>query len=248
MLIYTMVHECPRCGYCSRNKSDLRNHYRRKSPCVIKLSNITIDKCKMMLENKKLKKIKLVPIVIDEEKQELVKTITMLKEQVQLLMKNHNGNNHHNNNTNSNNITNVINIHSYKNTDYKIVEKAMNRCINNNGGIDVGKLIEEIHFNEKFPQNKNIYIANSKTKRIMKYDGEKFVEDGRGEKGLEAVFNEKLSDIDGHEELNDNIKLASEETWMKFNDKTTVEKAEILEQIYKPLYNKRELVKNLIET
>ena len=96
--------------------------------------------------------------------------------------------------------------------------------------------------NENVPENHNVYIANSKTKRVMKYNGEDFIEDGRGERGLESIFNEKLGDIEENAELNESVKFAGDETWMNFNNKNKEDKKESLEEIYKPLYNKRERV------
>jgi uncharacterized C2H2 Zn-finger protein len=158
-------------------------------------------------------------------------------------------NNDNSTNDNSNNTNNIyININSYKNTDYTLIKDDIDDCIEN-GEINIGKLMEKVHFNDKFPQNRNVYISNSKTRRVMKYDGEKFIEDGMGNAGLETVFNEKLADIEEHQELTDDIKLAAEESWMKYNDKDTIQRKEVLEAIYKPLYNKRDIVnKNLIET
>jgi hypothetical protein len=252
LLKYNMtVHNCPRCGYNSKLKGDLRRHYIRKRPCVITHKNISQEDCLKLLEDPSLEISE-----IGHLKQQVEKQQKQIEDLIDAL-KNYQGNaNCNNNNTNTNtntnshnNINNVINIHSYKDTDYTVLEKALNSCIKTNGDIDIGKLMEKVHFNSKFPQNHNVYISNSKTRRVMKYDGEKFIEDGMGNTGLEKVFNEKLADIEEHQDLNDDIKIAAEETWMQYNDKDTIQRKEVLEAIYKPLYNKRDIVnKNLIET
>jgi hypothetical protein len=244
-------YKCPRCDYNTTKKSSIKNHYKRKRPCEILHEDITLANCLKLLKYDKKIPVEEQLKIEQEQKQELFETVKILKEQVQLLMKNQNnqGNTNCNNTNSHNNINNVINIHSYKDTDYTVLEKALNSCIKTNGEIDIGKLMEKVHFNSKFPQNHNVYISNSKTRRVMKYDGEKFIEDGMGNTGLEKVFNEKLADIEEHQDLNDDIKIAAEETWMQYNDKDTIQRKEVLETIYKPLYNKRELAnKPLIET
>ena len=39
------TYKCPRCGYSTNQKNDLRKHWRRKSSCQITLNDITIDDC-----------------------------------------------------------------------------------------------------------------------------------------------------------------------------------------------------------
>ena len=39
------TYKCPRCGYSTNQKNDLRKHWRRKISCQITLADITIDDC-----------------------------------------------------------------------------------------------------------------------------------------------------------------------------------------------------------
>ncbi len=236
------IYKCFRCNYKTSKKSSIQNHYKRKSPCKVSNKDISLEECLNMLNNKK---ILTVEEQLRQDNVKLLNALSMMQERLIKLenrVQGSNNTNCHNDNSTHNQIS--ININSYKNTDYKAVEKALTTCIKSNGEIDMGKLIEAIHFNDEAPQNHNVYIANSKTKRIMKYDGKKFEEDGRGDKGLEILFNEKLGDIEENEELNDKLKFAGEETWMTFNTNNDKDKKEILGNIYKPLYNKREKVLN----
>jgi hypothetical protein len=256
------MYECPRCHREMKQKGDLKKHFNRKKVCEIVYENFDIEKCFKLLEDGKLKiannkknhiceycnklfdrNSRLVTHSYICDKKILYDTIKKLEEKVNNLE-----NKQITVNNNSNNTNNIyININSYKNTDYTLIKDDIDDCIEN-GEINIGKLMEKVHFNDKFPQNRNVYISNSKTRRVMKYDGKKFIEDGMGNTGLEKVFNEKLADIEEHQELTDDIKLAAEESWMQYNDKDTIQRKEVLEAIYKPLYNKRDIVnKNLIE-
>ena len=62
-----MVHECPRCGYESKNMSNLRTHFNRKKKCKILNRDLSIVECKLMLENKQL--IKTIETVYDLKQQ-----------------------------------------------------------------------------------------------------------------------------------------------------------------------------------
>ena len=76
----------------------------------------------------------------------------------------------------------------------------------------------------------------------MKFDGEKFEECGRGDKAIEEVFNEKMTDIE-ESELDDAIKIASDETYTSYEGKTEDQKNNFIESMYKPMYNNREIPK-----
>ena len=42
-----MLHDCPRCGYTSNQKGDIRKHFKRKKLCPATCSDITIAECYM---------------------------------------------------------------------------------------------------------------------------------------------------------------------------------------------------------
>jgi hypothetical protein len=69
---------CPRCNFKTKDKSIIKRHYNRKIPCKAIIGNISIDECKIMLENKAL-------IISTEEeklKNEISETVKILQEQV----------------------------------------------------------------------------------------------------------------------------------------------------------------------
>jgi hypothetical protein len=239
--------ECPRCEYSTKKRSSIRDHYRRKTPCKVIHTYIPLKECLKMLYTQEEDVNEL------EIKNEIIynmqKQIDGMREQMSELIKTvggHNDNSVNTNNTNSNNINNItnININSYKDTDYKIVEEALIACIQGNGELDIGQIIKAIHFNKDVPQNHNLYISNSKSSKVMKYDGEKFIESGKNEDGIDDVINEKLKDIDEHQELDDDLKYASDVTWTSFtNNKTIKEKRNIRNKVSREMYNNRELIK-----
>ena len=93
------------------------------------------------------------------------------KLQIQQMSNSHNTNSHNNNIINFNNNIQLLN---YNETDYshisdKIYHKCVKHCFHS-----VKSLIEEVHFNNKKPENKNIYISNIKNKYIMVYKDNKW--------------------------------------------------------------------------
>ena len=78
-------------------------------------------------------------------------------------------NNNNNNNTNSNNTINnnnniIINNFEKENIDY--ISRTFLTKLLNTPLTAIPKLLKEIHFNEKFPENNNIRILNKKLKYI----------------------------------------------------------------------------------
>jgi hypothetical protein len=49
------MHECPRCGYISGNKTDMERHFSRKKTCEYVLNDTKIEACFQMLKINKLK-------------------------------------------------------------------------------------------------------------------------------------------------------------------------------------------------
>ena len=245
-----IIFKCPRCGQESTHKNNMRKHYTRKRPCNITFEDISINECKFMLENKKLRKEKInikEHLKLEKENTDLVKIVLNLQEEMSdmrktilELSKNQGSNNDNSINKTTNHIN--ININSYKDTDYKVVEKALITCIKRNGEIDMGKLIKTVHFNKDIPQNHNIYISDGRSNKIMKYDGEKFIYSGKGEEGIDVVIKEKLDDIDNHQELDDNLKGTSDDMGVMFDNKNTTDKRSIRDRVSRELYNNREMV------
>jgi hypothetical protein len=81
----------------------------------------------------------------------------------------------HNNTQNNNNTINYnIQLLNYNDTDYShLTTKDYIKCINDCNHC-VKTLIEKVHFNNKKPENKNIYISNIKNGYILLYKDNKW--------------------------------------------------------------------------
>ena len=268
---------CPRCNYESDRKSSLKNHFSRKIACISINDDTSLEECINMLEKNLLKKNKniiceyceLLFIKKKEYNDHLTKCykkhMKKMEKKIDKLENQLNDNKSkikteikteiNNSTININNIDNsvttnnyIININSYENTDYGSIEDIYN-CIDDAGNIiDVSKFIELVHFNEKHPENYNIYIANKKHKDIMILEGENFVRFGSNYSGLTNLYNKQLNAIDITDKYSDEMKILSDETHTQFNNKTFKEKNELLDKICNILYNKKELIiKNYAE-
>jgi DNA repair exonuclease SbcCD ATPase subunit len=78
------------------------------------------------------------------------------------------------NNTQNNTINYNIQLLNYNDTDYShLTTKDYIKCIND-CNYCVKSLIEKVHFNNKKPENKNIYISNIKNGYVMLYKDNKW--------------------------------------------------------------------------
>jgi hypothetical protein len=85
-----VLYKCPRCNYNTKKKADIRKHFIRKNPCKIKNVNICQDECQELLKDDKLESVEYLKLEIEKgekNEQELVKTNTMIKEQMRALIK-----------------------------------------------------------------------------------------------------------------------------------------------------------------
>ena len=95
-----------------------------------------------------------------------------------------NNNNTTNNNNNTNNgsinngiVNNTINIIQHGKEDLsKISNDVLINALLQNTGIKIPeKIIESIHFNDKYPQFKNIYISDINREKVMLHNGDKWI-------------------------------------------------------------------------
>jgi hypothetical protein len=88
-----------------------------------------------------------------------------------------------NNNINSNNTTNnnFVNIVAFGKEDIKYISKQEWIKLLNMKYMSVKGLIEKIHFNDKYPENSNVYISNLKDNYAMFYNGNKWIIETKNE-------------------------------------------------------------------
>lgn len=227
-----MVHVCPRCNYQNKNKSNLRYHFNRIHVCCVRYENVSIEACKKLLENNELRvtnKIlanKISNERISNEIDNLKSQIKIQQNEIETLRSQKVSNIKINNNINIIN----FNINSYENTNYEAIRDKIKDCLEENVP-NFEKLIKLIHFNKDLPENHNIFISNKKTKDIVIFDGERFIEQDRL---LVNIKDDVLNKV-----------IYSIQPWMvKYTKKQDSEYHESVDkEITKTLYNGRELVK-----
>ena len=153
--------KCKYCEQCYRHKSSLSKHI--KYSCtknkdedlteLVRLLNKRIEQQEKSMEN---------------QRQELTKTIETQSKQIEKLMGKLEISGSFNT---TNNTINHFTLLPYRETDvshltdqdYRHCIKRVNHCVKS--------MIEKVHFNPLKPENMNIYISNIKDKYIMVYDG-----------------------------------------------------------------------------
>lgn len=176
------------CNYCSKiftRKDSLCRHL--KSRCKIKKQD---DKQKediyqqLLAELGELKQLKKDYINLKKDNKNLRKDIAKLKSQSS------SGNNTTNNNSNNSSITNNqinngvinnINIVAHGREDLSKIDRDTILKALKKGYHCVLEATELIHFNDKYPEYKNIYINNISQPYCMVYNGQKWILKDRNE-------------------------------------------------------------------
>lgn len=209
-----------------------------------------------------------------KEKIELQKEINDLKEKYEKLLEKQKklddgnaviGNNNTNNNSNNNNVTNsnntvtnnnVTNNNNVINNNYNVIvphghedlSKLTDRDILNalaKGYRSVFEIIRTIHFNDKFPENQNIYIPNRRQKFVLVSNGE-FWELKNLDDHLHDLYEWKIEFLgEKFKHLYKRLKPYFRKKFQEFLDNKNDEK--VIEFNYNDitmlLYNKKSMVK-----
>jgi hypothetical protein len=181
------------CNYCKKSftrNSSLKRHYDR---CEIKNQN----EQKLKEENEELKKQiseqnKFFQQMIDNLKKELM-------EQINKKCKTHPKTLQKINNQLNNTVNNTINYNIVslgQEQLYNVLSKKEKMNILNQRYTCLDHMIEYIHFNEKFPQFRNILITNTQNNIAYKFDklSNKFIAITKDEL-LENIVSERMDDI-----------------------------------------------------
>ena len=202
------IWECEHCKIQFKNRTHLYRHYKRYCK-VLKEKNSELSKCKKELEISNKEKDKLYDY-IDKllEKQNVPTTTINIDKQL--------------------NQNNTITLNSYGQEDISHITDNMKMNLIKLPYTSVQKMIEQIHFNNKKPENKNIAITNKKENMIKVYKDNKWsykdrnetideliqINYGRLDDYYENVANERLSDMHNkryrkyqHKFDNDEVKL-----------------------------------------
>jgi hypothetical protein len=149
-----------KCKFCNKYLSRIDSLKRHEIKC----------KCKKEydeLENNEVNELQILKNEIEQLKLTLQKTLQIKKNIF---------NNKINNNSNNNTINNTINIVKFGTEDLQNIytDKQMFNLINS-GQTCIEKSIKYIHFNDKKPEYKNIFITNLKDKYAYVFDGDTFI-------------------------------------------------------------------------
>lgn len=177
------------CKYCSKTYKHIQSRWKHEQKCKV---NYNDEKEILKKENMELKK------EIVEMKKQLMdlmnKSCKMHPKTLQKI----------NNQLNNCNITNINIVQFGKEDVINTLSKKEKLKILNNGYQSFNKLIEYVHFNDNYPQFKNIAITNLKDNIAYKYDidDNKFIACKKDEL-LEDLMD--IRTIDLEEILNENI-------------------------------------------
>jgi hypothetical protein len=219
--------KCKYCDQCYRHKSSLSKHI--KYSCtknkdedlteLVRLLNKRIEQQENNMEN---------------QRQELTKTIETQSKQIEKLMGKLEISGSFNNTTN--NTINHFTLLPYRETDishltdqdYMYCIKRVNHCVKS--------MIEKVHFNPLKPENRNIYISNIKDKYIMLYDGQNWNVANKKDE-LDRLYEEKEMMLE--EWLDSNPEKELKDKFMKYLDNKDNDEClnRIKEEIKMMIYN-----------
>ncbi len=204
------------CKYCNKTLSSYKSMHRHQIKCKVK-NNVHIENKELKTELETLK----------EQIKELLNTRNKIHPKtLQKLINNTNSNNNNNshnnttNNTNNGTINNVNiialgseNIPELFNTNEKL--EVLNK--KNNA---LYHLIEKVHFNDSYPQFKNIFITNNRKNEAHLYD----------------VNSNKFKVVDKDEAITDMIEYRVcdiEEFYQELGDRLDQRAKDILEDLFR---------------
>ena len=171
--INTKNNEIFNCKYCNKSFTRFNNLNRHiKNYCKIRKEN---DERIMEIENK-----------YKEEIEKLHQKIEFLMEQKQ-------------GPTTIINIDKQINLNNYGSEDLSHITENFKDQMLKIPFVAIPKMIEEVHFSEKKPQNNNIKLTNKKENYVKVYQGDKWIFKDR-KSTIKQLMDDKYTIIDNHYE------------------------------------------------
>jgi hypothetical protein len=240
------------CNYCNKTYSRADNLKRHMDKCKVKINN---DKSKdeiiAILQDTIKQQQELFQKQFIEMKKQLLDTINkQCKKHPKTLQKINNQLNANNNTINSNN---TINILALGHEDLaEVFSKKEKLTVLKNKFNCLPYLIEYAHFNDKFPQFKNIIITNMQNSIAYKYDYKlnQFVAIDKNEL-LDDLIGERIADIEAfYDELEAELDDKTKKIIEKVLDKMEIDpayKEEKKKEIKLIIYNNRNKVSKDLE-
>jgi len=206
--------QCKYCNIIFSRSDSLNRHYNR---CKLKQNNNSKDQIIDFLKNELKKQQE----QITEMKKQLIETMNKkCKVHPKTLQKINKQLNCNNMVKNTNNITyNIIGL-GHENLDQVFTRKEK-MAILKNRFYCLPELVEYTHFNDKYPQFKNILITNTQNTLAYKYDNKKqqFVAVNKDEL-LDDIVDERMCDISSfYDELENDLDEKTKEIIEKVKEK-----------------------------
>jgi len=223
-----------KCKKCNKNFNNYQNRWKHEKICKATEENVdSLIEKNILLENtikQQIDEIVQIKKTIDEQKKMFEKQITEMKKQLietmnkkckvhpktlQKINKQLNCNN-----MVKNNITyNIVGL-GHENLD-QVFSRKEKMAILKNRFYCLPELVEYTHFNDKYPQFKNILITNTQNTLAYKYDNKKqqFVAVNKDEL-LDDIVDERMCDISSfYDELENDLDEKTKEIIEKVKDK-----------------------------
>ena len=167
------------------------------------------------------------PNLIKKELKMKDKEIKNLKKQINLLLTKVG-------NTTTNNVTtNNIQLNSYGNEDLSHITDTLKTNLLNIPYGMIPKMIEEVHFNDNKPENKNIQLTNKKENKIKIFSGNKWIYKNKDET-INYLIDGKYFILDSHyDNVNFNNKIINTNRYEKFRNKYDHQDKDLIELLKK---------------
>jgi len=172
------------CSYCSKKLSNYKNKWRHEQKCKKKKSQ------EELLKNLLEEKDNLIKKMFTENKKMFTENTKLTKQLIKLTEKSGNNNN---NTINSHNKI-IINAYGSENLEY-ISNKLLKKLVNK-PGTAIPNLLKIIHFNDKYPENKNIKVTNIHDPYIKVHNGDDWKLKNKGDI-IEDIIITKREILDG---------------------------------------------------
>lgn len=181
------------CEFCDKTFSRVDNLNRHMN-----------NRCKKALEHLTYKNLFL------ETKQQLKEEKEEFKKQIELLLTKVGNTTNHINNTQN------IQLNSYGNEDMEHITDSMKTELLKIPYGMIPKMIEQVHFNDNKPENKNIALTNKKDNKIKVYTGNKWIYKDKDDI-INDLVDGKYFILDSHyQSVSDNLNIVTKSTYEKF--------------------------------
>ena len=202
---------CEMCGRILSSKGHLTRHIRSFCP-----------------ETKSKKESKILKDLLKEQKQQFETERKNLYKQIEKLL------DKVGNTTNiQSNIKNTITLNNYGNENLShITDHLKTQLVKIPYGM-IPKLIEEVHFNDDHPENKNIALTNSRDNKIKVFSDNRWVYKDK-EETINDLVDGKYYILDTHfEQMNESLETDSRSDFIKFKEYFNSEYKEFVNKLKK---------------